>query len=40
MNSRGSKGYGRKFWQAGFKQWEKAMQEDITDGVKWLILKE
>ncbi len=37
MNFRGSVGYGRKFWEAGFKQWGKAMQDDITDGVKWLI---
>lgn len=36
MNFRGSTGYGRKFWEAGFKQWGKAMQDDITDGVKWL----
>jgi dipeptidyl aminopeptidase/acylaminoacyl peptidase len=37
VNYRGSTGYGRKFWEAGFKQWGKAMQDDITDGVKWLI---
>ncbi|GIV33720.1 MAG: peptidase [Chitinophagales bacterium] len=37
MNFRGSTGYGRKFWEAGFKQWGRAMQNDITDGVKWLI---
>jgi hypothetical protein len=36
-NYRGSTGYGRKFWEASFKQWGKAMQDDITDGVKWLI---
>jgi dipeptidyl aminopeptidase/acylaminoacyl peptidase len=34
---RGSTGYGRKFWEASFKQWGKAMQDDITDGVQWLI---
>ena len=39
MNFRGSTGYGRKFWVAGFKQWGKSMQDDITDGVKWLIKK-
>jgi precorrin-6B methylase 1/dienelactone hydrolase len=30
---------GRKFWEAGFKQWGRKMQDDITDGVKWLIQK-
>lgn len=39
MNFRGSTGYGRKFWEASFKQWGKAMQDDITDGVNWLIEK-
>ncbi|HTP64798.1 MAG TPA: S9 family peptidase [Geobacteraceae bacterium] len=39
MNYRGSTGYGRAFWEKGFKQWGKAMQNDITDGVKWLIKK-
>jgi dipeptidyl aminopeptidase/acylaminoacyl peptidase len=37
MNFRGSTGYGRKFWEASFKQWGKTMQDDITDGVKWLV---
>jgi dipeptidyl aminopeptidase/acylaminoacyl peptidase len=37
VNFRGSTGYGRKFWEASFKQWGKAMQDDISDGVKWLI---
>ena len=37
MNYRGSVGYGRKFWEASFKQWGKKMQDDITDGVNWLI---
>ena len=36
MNYRGSTGYGRKFWEASFKQWGYAMQDDITDGVQWL----
>ncbi len=39
MNFRGSTGYGKKFWEASFKQWGKAMQDDITDGVNWLIEK-
>ena len=37
MNFRGSTGYGRAFWEASFKQWGKTMQNDITDGVHWLI---
>lgn len=37
MNFRGSTGYGRAFWEASFKQWGRTMQNDITDGVKWLI---
>jgi dipeptidyl aminopeptidase/acylaminoacyl peptidase len=37
MNFRGSTGYGRKFWEASFKQWGKTMQNDISDGVQWLI---
>lgn len=37
MNFRGSTGYGRKFWESSFKQWGKTMQDDITDGVNWLI---
>jgi len=39
MNFRGSTGYGRKFWESSFKQWGKTMQNDITDGVNWLIEK-
>ncbi|RVT51758.1 S9 family peptidase [Rubrivivax albus] len=37
MNFRGSTGFGRAFWEASFKQWGLAMQDDITDGVQWLI---
>jgi len=37
MNFRGSTGYGKEFWEASFKQWGKTMQDDITDGVRWLI---
>ena len=37
MNFRGSTGYGKKFWEASFKQWGQKMQDDITDGVQWLI---
>ena len=37
MNFRGSTGYGRTFWEASFGQWGLSMQDDITDGVRWLI---
>ena len=37
MNFRGSTGFGRKFLEASFKQWGLAMQDDITDGVDWLV---
>jgi dipeptidyl aminopeptidase/acylaminoacyl peptidase len=37
MNFRGSTGYGRKFWEASFKEWGRKMQDDITDGVQWLV---
>jgi len=37
INFRSSTGYGRRFWEAGFGQWGLAMQDDITDGVQWLI---
>jgi dipeptidyl aminopeptidase/acylaminoacyl peptidase len=37
VNFRGSTGYGRKFLEMSFKQWGKAMQDDITDGVQHLI---
>jgi dienelactone hydrolase len=39
-NFRGSTGYGKKFLNAGNKEWGTgAMQHDITDGVKYLIEK-
>ena len=37
MNYRGSIGYGRRFWEASFKEWGFKMQDDVTDGVRWLI---
>lgn len=39
MNFRGSTGYGRKFLELSYKQWGQTMQNDITDGVEWLIKK-
>jgi len=37
VNFRGSTGYGRKFWEASFREWGRKMQDDLTDGVRWLI---
>ena len=37
MNFRGSTGYGRRFLEASYKQWGLKMQDDITEGVQWLI---
>jgi dipeptidyl aminopeptidase/acylaminoacyl peptidase len=37
VNYRISTGYGKAFWKAGFKQWGLKQQDDITDGVRWLI---
>jgi len=37
MNFRGSTGYGRRFWEASFGQWGLKMQDDVTDGAKWLV---
>jgi dienelactone hydrolase len=36
---RGSAGFGRSFEEAGYRQWGRGMQDDITDGVKDLIAK-
>lgn len=36
-NYRGSTGDGKAFWMESFKQWGHAMQDDLTDGVQWLI---
>jgi dipeptidyl aminopeptidase/acylaminoacyl peptidase len=37
INFRGSTGYGRGFWEKGFKQWGKTMQDDVTDAARWLV---
>jgi len=37
VNYRGSTGYGKAFLSAGFKEVGGKIQQDITDGVKWLI---
>lgn len=36
-NFRGSTGYGDAFLMAGFQEWGRKMQDDVTDGTKWLI---
>ena len=36
-NFRGSTGYGKKFLNAGNKQWGDMMQDDLTWGVKYLV---
>jgi dipeptidyl aminopeptidase/acylaminoacyl peptidase len=34
---RGSSGFGKKFEELGYRQWGRAMQDDITQGVRQLI---
>lgn len=34
---RGSTGHGEKFKKRGYQQWGLKMQDDLTDGVNWLI---
>jgi dipeptidyl aminopeptidase/acylaminoacyl peptidase len=36
-NFRGSTGYGKKFLNAANREWGGKMQDDITDGTRWLI---
>jgi dipeptidyl aminopeptidase/acylaminoacyl peptidase len=37
MNFRGSTGYGKKFLDAGNREWGRKMQDDVTWGVKYLV---
>ena len=37
VNFRGSNGYGKAFQAKGFKEFGRAMQDDITDAANWLI---
>lgn len=37
VNYRASTGYGKKFLGAGYKQWGKAMHDDLIDGVRWTV---
>ncbi|WP_293171027.1 S9 family peptidase [Oceanithermus sp.] len=36
-NFRGSTGYGKTLLNAGNKEWGRKMQDDLTDGVRWLV---
>jgi dipeptidyl aminopeptidase/acylaminoacyl peptidase len=37
VNYRGSTGYGKKYLHAGDRQWGHAMQDDLTDSVRWAV---
>jgi dipeptidyl aminopeptidase/acylaminoacyl peptidase len=37
INFRGSIGFGSRFWTAGWGRWGLEMQDDLTDGVRWLV---
>ena len=39
INYRGSSGYGKKFLNAGNKEWGGKMHDDLIDGVNWVIKK-
>ena len=37
LNFRGSTGFGKDYEEAGYKQWGKLMQDDVTDAVNFMI---
>jgi dipeptidyl aminopeptidase/acylaminoacyl peptidase len=37
INFRGSTGFGKKYLHAGDREWGRALQNDLTDGVKWAV---
>lgn len=37
VNFRGSGGYGNDFMEAGYREWGRAMQDDVTDATLWAI---
>ena len=37
VNYRGSGGYGRDYMNAGFGQWGRRMQDDVTDATRWAV---
>src|SRR3546814_20629470 len=36
VNTRGIKGFGKKQWFKGFRNWGTVIQDDITDATTWL----
>ena len=36
---RGSTGYGEKLYRAGWRQWGRAMQDDVADALAWAVAK-
>ena len=36
---RGSRGYGQKLYRAGWRQWGRAMQDDVADALAWAVDK-
>lgn len=37
VNFRGSTGYGKRFWNAGNREWGKKMHDDLLDAVAWAV---
>lgn len=37
LNYRGSGGYGLHFQQLGYRHWSSTMQDDLADGVQWVV---
>lgn len=37
VNFRGSGGYGHEFEEAGYREWGRAMQDDVTDATRWAV---
>jgi len=37
VNFRGSGGYGRDFVEKGYREWGRAMQDDVTDATRWAV---
>jgi dienelactone hydrolase len=37
VNYRGSNGFGKSFYEMGYRQWGASMQDDVTDATKWAI---
>src|ERR1043166_700678 len=39
INYRGSGGYGTAFEEAGYRQWGRKMQDDLSDGAQWAVVQ-